>query len=63
MIRQESTAEMKMSKQNTYTCNEYRQEMILLALRRRLCNDNLPESEKETILKEIRQLELMMNME
>ena len=51
-----------MSNQNKYTCNEYRQEMILLSLRLRLNKENLPESEKEIIKKEIRQLEATMDM-
>ena len=45
-----------------YTCNEYRQEMILLSLRMRLSKDDLPESEKKTIQKEIQQLESTMDM-
>ena len=52
----------KMSDQNKYTCNEYRQEMILLSLQMRLNKENLPESEKKKIQKEIQQLESAMNM-
>jgi len=52
-----------MSKPNKYTCNEYRQEMILLALQLRLAKENLSESEKETLRKEIRRLETFMEME
>ncbi|MBC2716783.1 MAG: hypothetical protein HF978_15880 [Desulfobacteraceae bacterium] len=51
-----------MRDQNKYTCNEYRQEMILLSLRLRLNKENLPESEKEMIQKQIRQLESTMEM-
>lgn len=51
-----------MSEPNNYTCNEYRQEMILLALQLRLAKESLPESEKETILREIHLLESSMNM-
>jgi hypothetical protein len=51
-----------MSDQNKYTCNEYRQEMILLSLRLRLNKENLPESEKEKIQYEIQQLEFTMDM-
>jgi len=51
-----------MSNENKYTCNEYRQEMILLSLRLRLNKENLPESEKEIIQKEIRQIESTMEM-
>jgi hypothetical protein len=45
-----------------YTCNEYRQEMILLSLRLRLNEKNLPEAEREKIQKEIQQLESSMEM-
>jgi hypothetical protein len=51
-----------MSEQNKYTCNEYRQEMILLALQMRLNKENLPEAEKEIIQKEILQMESTMEM-
>ncbi len=52
----------KMSRQNKYTCNEYRQEMILLSLRMRLNEKNLPESERKKIQFEIQQLETTMEM-
>jgi hypothetical protein len=52
----------KMSDQNKYTCNEYRQEMILLSLRLRLNKENLPELEKEKIQYEIQKLETAMDM-
>lgn len=45
-----------------YTCNEYRQEMILLSLRRRLNEKDLPEAEKKELQKEIDQLEAAMEM-
>lgn len=51
-----------MSHQNKYTCNEYRQEMILLSLRMRLNKENLPESERKKIQFEIQQLEATMEM-
>jgi hypothetical protein len=51
-----------MSDQNKYTCNEYRQEMILLSLRLRLNKENLPDLEKEKIQREIKQLESTMDM-
>ncbi len=51
-----------MSDQNKYTCNEYRQEMILLSLRMRLNKENLPESEKKLIQREIQQIETAMDM-
>jgi len=51
-----------MSRPNKYTCNEYRQEMILLSLRMRLNEKDLPEAEREKIQKEIQQLETSMEM-
>jgi len=51
-----------MSHPNKYTCNEYRQEMILLSLRMRLNIKNLPESERKRIQIEIQQLETAMEM-
>ena len=45
-----------------YTCNEYRQEMILLSLQLRLNKENVPESEKKLIQKEIQQIEIAMDM-
>ena len=51
-----------MSRPNKYTCNEYRQEMILLSLRMRLNEKDLPEAERKKIQKEIQQLESSMEM-
>lgn len=45
-----------------YTCNEYRQEMILLALNRRLQQDGLKEKEREKLLKDISALEKEMGL-
>jgi hypothetical protein len=39
------------------TCNDYRQEMILLGLRQRLAKENLSETEKKAIKAEIEKLE------
>ena len=52
----------KMNHPNKYTCNEYRQEMMLLSLRMRLNKKNLPESERKKIQIEIQQLETTMKM-
>jgi hypothetical protein len=43
-------------------CSEYRLEMILLELRRRLRNESLAEDEKEKLLAEIRKIEAQMEM-
>lgn len=45
-----------------YTCNEYRQEMILLALQRRLQHDGLKGKEREKLLKDISALEKEMGL-
>jgi len=46
----------------TYTCSDYRLEMILLGIRRRLHEEELLEDEKERLLKEIRKIEAEMEM-
>lgn len=46
-----------------YTCNEYRQEMILLSLQKRINEENLSEEEKVIILKEIKRVEHEMEMD
>ena len=45
-----------------YTCNEYRTEMILLGLQRRLQDDDLSEAEKKKIKEQIREIEQAMGM-
>ena len=45
-----------------YTCSEYREEMTLLALRRRLVEEGLTDEEKQRISEEIRKLEEHMDM-
>ena len=42
---------------NQYTCNEYREEMILLGLRQQLHNPDLSQTEREQIMQEIERLE------
>lgn len=44
----------------TYTCNEYRQEMILAGLRKQLATSNLTPDEREKLLAEIEKLEQEM---
>lgn len=47
-----------------YTCTDYREEMRLIGLRRRLREDTtLSEEEKETLRAEIRRLEAEMGMD
>lgn len=52
-----------MTETTRYTCLEYRQEMQLLALRRRLETEaTLTEAERKKIQEEIRRLEAEMDM-
>ena len=48
---------------NKYTCNEYREEMILLGLKKKLESPDLTEAEKEKLHKEIKELTKKMDME
>jgi len=41
----------------TYTCNDYREEMILAALQKRLRQHNLKEKERLLLIQEIQQLQ------
>jgi len=43
-----------------YTCNEYREEMILASLRQRLANAELSHDEKLALMKEIEKIEKEM---
>lgn len=52
-----------MSAQGKYTCNEYRQEMMLLGLKRRLEDPELPDAEKKRLYEKVRQLERQMGMD
>jgi hypothetical protein len=51
-----------MSHTATYTCTDYRTEMILLGLRRRLAAPDLVETEREAIRREIRKMETEMGL-
>jgi len=46
-----------------YTCNEYRQEMMLLGLENRLSSENLSDEEKQNLVEEIKKLEAVMCMD
>ena len=50
----------KEQQQHTYTCNEYREEMVLAALQKRLQQDNLSETERDKLLQDIREFEERM---
>ncbi len=47
----------------TYTCNDYREEMRLLGLRKRLNEKNLSKIEKQNIEAEIAKLEKALQMD
>ncbi|MBF0232039.1 MAG: hypothetical protein HQK62_01750 [Desulfamplus sp.] len=49
-----------MKEKAKYTCNEYREEMILAALRQRLANADLSLEEKKALIKEIEKIEKEM---
>ncbi len=51
-----------MNPSGKYTCTEYRQEMILLGLKRKLEDPGLPEAERICIAEKIRELEQLMGM-
>lgn len=51
-----------MGKKGNYTCNDYREEMILLGLQKRLNQADLTEEERKEILKEIEIIEKQMGM-
>ncbi len=50
------------SPETRYTCKEYRQEMMLLNLRRRLYEGDLSEAEKEQLIESIERLKQEMDM-
>jgi hypothetical protein len=45
-----------------YTCTEYRQEMILLGLKRQLADPGLDADEKKRLEEQIRKIEKEMDM-
>lgn len=53
---------MKPSPLRTYTCGDYREEMRLLGLKRRLEQGDLSEDERLRLAEEIRALEFSLEM-
>jgi hypothetical protein len=45
-----------------YTCTDYRMEMMLIGLKRRLADPGLHDQEKKELLEQIRKLESEMGM-
>jgi hypothetical protein len=52
-----------MENMHPYTCNEYRQEMMLLGLENRLSSENLTDEEKRNLVEEIKKLKKVMGMD
>ncbi len=48
---------------SNYTCNDYREEMILLGLQKQLAKPDLPPEEKEIILRQIAVVEKQMGLD
>jgi len=46
----------------SYTCMDYRQEMILMGLKRKLEQPDLTEDEKRILIEQIRELESALDM-
>lgn len=53
---------MKQKRKIKYTCTEYREEMRLLALLRRLEEPDLTAGERESIRDEVRRIEELLEM-
>ena len=47
---------------STYTCNDYREEMILLGLNKQLARPDLTAEEREHLLREIARVEKQMGL-
>ncbi|MBI9082432.1 MAG: hypothetical protein JEZ11_02470 [Desulfobacterales bacterium] len=47
----------------TYTCADYRSEMILAGLKKRLCDPSLSKEERKEVQKQIETLEKEMGLE
>jgi hypothetical protein len=52
-----------MAKKPIYTCREYREEMMLLGLKKRLEDNELSDEERRAIVEEIRKLESAMGLD
>ena len=52
-----------MPQHSKYTCSDYREEMRLIGLKKRLNEDNLNRTEKQAIEAEIAKLEKILHLE
>jgi len=50
------------NKKDNYTCSDFRQEMILLGLRKQLNEEHITDKEQQQILDQIEKLEEKMGM-
>lgn len=57
------TGKEKKEDSPAYTCSDYRAEMILNSLQRRLATENLSESERRSVREEIKRLKAEMGMD
>lgn len=62
-IEQEYHMEELKTGGQTYTCTEYREEMILLGLQRQLAAADLSPERRESLLKEIARVEVQMGLD
>ncbi|MBU1195492.1 MAG: hypothetical protein KKE62_19555 [Proteobacteria bacterium] len=53
----------KAENKGVYTCNEYREEMILLSLQKKLSSGGLTPEEKKALLREITEVEKQMGID
>lgn len=60
---QEQKMDNTQGQTSNYTCNDYREEMILLGLQRQLAKPGLPPEERERLLKEIARVEKQMGLD
>lgn len=52
-----------MKNDSKYTCVDYREEMTILGLKRRLRDENITEEQKREIIQEIQRLESLMQID
>ena len=52
-----------MEKKSRYSCQDYREEMRLLGLKRRLAQKELSDEERRALIREIEELESTMEMD
>ena len=48
---------------NSYTCNDFREEMILVALKKQLSSSELTDGERQALEKRVREMESEMGLD